>query len=83
MIFHLIINQVIFKYELRDLCKSFILCICCCSNKRKLKRTSKVAQKEKFLDQGMRKIEKDLDIVNYIKMIKMYRLIKQVLFDKS
>ena len=31
----------------------------------------------------MRKIEKDLDIVNYIKMIKMYRLIKQVLFDKS
>ena len=69
-IYHLIINQTVFRYDMRDLLSSFARCFTFRSNKS-LKNYGK--RKEFYLRKGQEKLERDLDIVNLLNLIKGYR----------
>lgn len=78
-IYHLIINQRIFKYGMKDLFKYLVRCFCL--RKTESLRSSIEGRQDYFLNQGKRKLERDLDVVNYLNLVKGFRLIRQVLFN--
>jgi len=81
-IYHLIVNQVKMSYGWRDLVASSFKCLCCRSTRR-LKRLHGENKAEFYYRKGEEKLNKDLNIVNMIEMMKGFRVMKQVLFDQN
>ena len=70
-----------FVYSLRDLCKNCLVCFCFRS-KQNLNKT-KAGRKEIFFKKGQKKLDRDLDIVNLINLMKSLRIMRQVLFSAN
>ena len=78
-IFHLILNQRIIVYRTWDAIKFYFSCRHC----RKQRSLKKYKSKDFYLNQGIQKLQTDLDIVNLLEIIKGFRIIQQVLFTKD
>ena len=78
-IYHLIVNQTMFRYATWSTLQSYLRCFVCRSQKSL--RKIKSARNDLYLGQGLRKLERDLDIVNLIDLIKGYRVMRKVLFN--
>ena len=68
-----------FKYATLSTFKSCLRCFICRSQKS-LRRIES-ARNDFYLNQGLKKLERDLDIVNLIDLIKGYRVMRKVLFN--
>ena len=84
-IYHLMMNQHRITYRLKELLIGFAKCFCLREKHALLKagKNDPHARTEFYKRQGMRKLERDLDIVSLIDMVKGYRVMRQVLFDKN
>lgn len=80
-IFHLILNQRRFSYNTCYAIRYFFSCLAC-RGKRSLKNLKR-AKQDVFLDRGIEKLSRDLDIVNLLDMVKGYHVMKQVLFSED
>ena len=78
-IYHLIVNQTLFKYAIVGAINSCVRCFICRSQKS-LRRIQS-GRNDFYMNQGMKKLERDLDIVNLIDLIKGYRVMRKVLFN--
>ena len=58
-------------------------CVCLRKKRTLLKAGTDRDLKEYYYRRGELKLERDLDIVNLLNMIKGYRVMQQVLFDNS
>ena len=65
------------------LIRSVLRCLCLRSTKSLRSQTSESDRLELMFRHGERKLTRDLDIVNLIDMIKGYRCIRKVLFDRN
>ncbi len=81
VILQLITNQRFFRYNMIDLVKSALYCVPCRSDKS-LKK-SKVGRKDLHFKTGVAKLEKDLDVLNLLAMMKLFRSLRHVLFTKE
>ena len=66
---------------MRDLC--LYLARCFCLRKSEALRSMKKGRNDYYLQQGQKKLEKDLNIVNYFDLLKGFRLMQQVLFTEQ
>ena len=66
---------------MRDLC--LYLARCFCLRKSESLRAMKTGRNDYYLQQGQKKLEKDLDIVNYFDLLRGFRLMQQVLFTEQ
>ena len=78
-IYHLILNQRRLTY---NTCLSILYFFRCrnCRDNKKL-RNIKSADQDFKLNKGMNKLNRDLDIVKLLEMVKDYRVMKQVIFS--
>ena len=75
-VYHLIINQVNLVYSLRELCISLIYCLCSRKKKNLLKGNKEHQNKEYYYRKGTKKLDRDLDVVNLIDLVKGYRVMQ-------
>ena len=61
----------------------YFKCFACGCRKLSFKSKSPSVVKHAQLNKGKKKLNRDLDIVNLLEMIKDYHLMKQVLFDQD
>ena len=73
-IFHLILNQRRFSYNTCLAFRYYFKCFACRSKNSLKKKAS--AKQDFYLDKGIEKLNKDLDIVHLIEMIKGYQVMK-------
>ena len=81
--FNILINQEKLNYRVNNLVTSVLRCLCLRSTKSLRSKNSESDRLELMLRHGERKLTRDLDIVNLIDMIKGYRCIRKVLFDRN
>ena len=81
-IFHLVINQRQFlKYGMRHVLNYYCKCIC-------LRKTSSLGcksslKRDHYLNKGIDKLQKDLDVVKFLQLVRDFRVIKRVLFSQD
>ena len=80
-IFHLILNQRRIVYNAFNALAYYGRCFNFCKNKRL--KGFKWSQKDFVLNQGIKKLNKDLDIVNLLEIIKGYKSFNEILFNKE
>jgi len=80
-IFHLILNQRQFSYNTFNAVRYYLACLHC--RKKSSIRSSSIAKQDFYLNKGIDKLSKNLDIVNLIDMMKGYHVMKQVLFSQE
>ena len=81
-IFHLIMNQRRMTYKFCDLMNYYARCLCCRSHSS-LKRQHQSNKTDYYLNKGIRKLDSDLDVVKYLKLVQAYSVMKQVLFNQN
>ena len=82
-IYHLIINQSKLKYTMRNVLLAMLTCMACRKTSSLKQGKSEAERREYLLRQGEHKLQRDLDIVSLIDMIKVVRVMRQVLFDQN
>ena len=70
----MIINQHKLVYRLGDLVISALRCLCLRKNRSLIRGDTDGERKEVYIRKGAEKLERDLDIVNLIDLIKGYRV---------
>ena len=75
-IFHMILNIRRFSYN-TCLALKYLLCCYDCRSRSSLKQN---ATQDYYLNKGIEKLNKDLDIVNLLTMIQGYRVLIQTMF---
>ena len=79
-IYHLIMNQRNFTYKA---CQAFVYQFRCCLACRNRSSVKKIARKDYYLNKGIEKLEKHLDVGSLIRRSQMSEVIKNVLFDED
>ena len=86
-IYHLILNQGQFTYSMCLTLAYYFRCFACScrkdSSKSKFKWRQNSGLKHMQLDKGKHKLNRDLDIINLLEMVKDYHLMRQVLFNQD
>ena len=82
-IFHLILNQRRLVYSAVNALAYFGRCFHWRKNRSLKGKKWHNSEKDFVLNQGIKKLTKDLDIVNLLEMIKGYKTINEVLFNKE
>ena len=80
-IFHLILNQRKFSYNSCLAIAYYLRCFAC--RKSSSLKKSKAAKNDFYLDRGIEKLSRDLDIVNLLDIVKGFHVMKQVLFSQD
>ena len=80
-IYHLIINQKKFNYGCAQLMRYYLKCLIC-RKKLSLKKLGG-DRSDYYLNKGEEKLSKDLDIVNLLRTVKSYRVMRKTLFDRD
>ena len=76
----MILNQRRFSYSTLLAVRYYLGCLVC-RKKESLKKMGRTAKQDVYLDRGIEKLKRDLDIVNLLSLIKGYHVMKQVLFS--
>ena len=80
-IYHMILNQRRLSYNTILAVWYYFRCFTC--RKRTRAKKTKSSRKDFYLDKGIEKLERDLDIVNLLDIVKGYHVMKQVLFSQD
>lgn len=68
---------------MQDMLWALVKCFGCRSNHSLSKGKTWADKNEVYYNKGYEKLMHDLDVVNLVEMIKGYRVMKQVLFDRN
>ena len=78
-----ILKRQPFSYTLLDSLKSYVFCSRC-RNKRSLKKiTSSVLQKEKKMNTGYHMLEKEMDIITFLKSARTLSYLQNIVLDSD
>ena len=78
LVFKRILNQDLFDYSWKLIPFYYLKCLCCRSNKT----LKKVSKRDFYLKRGTRKLSKDMDIVNLVRMLAKVRIMNSILFTE-
>ena len=73
-----ILNQSIFKYDYSNIPKYFFKCFC-------LRKQEIVREKSKddfYLDKGMKRLDRDMDVVEWVRMLHKVEIMNSILFTE-
>ena len=80
-IFHMILNQRRLSYNICLALGYYFRCLVCRRSQSLRQRAS--SKTDFYLDRGVEKLSRDLDIVNLLDMIRGFHVMKQVLFSQD
>ena len=78
LVFRRILNQELFSYPSLKIPRYFLKCLCL----RNLKRLKSVSKSEFYLKKGVKKLQKDMDVVAIVRMLHNVDIMHSVLFDE-
>ena len=81
VILRLITTQRLFSYHWINLLTSLVCCLRCRS--RKGLKTSKMGRKELHFKDGVAKLDTDLDVLNILATVKLFKSLRHILFSRE